>query len=291
MAIAFKTARSYPSTYCSHTGTIAFDSYRAFWLLTWVCRIASRRIASHRNHTDWLTGWLRWLAYVRPLSDIDRIRGIAVELHYGVRVPAAARRLRTIMGLPRCCHRYSYVRFFCLTAPHHATTRRAPAGCAFSLSHRHLSLLPLVEWYSLLDNLDGRQARRTQTSSPLGELFDHGIVSSSTVSPSILHLCKCQYHTVSNGTTRAEKQCRTTRYFCVSDISLSLDLFGVLGFIVVRLVPFATQKDAIAWQFRYVAAVVRDRGSVISARERAIRHSNRRRLQLTGCSRCFRLER
>lgn len=31
-----------------------------------------------------------------------------------------------------------------------------------------------IEWYSLLDNLDGRQARRTRTSSPLGELFDHG---------------------------------------------------------------------------------------------------------------------
>jgi ethanolaminephosphotransferase len=31
-----------------------------------------------------------------------------------------------------------------------------------------------IEWYSLLDNLDGRQARRTGTSSPLGELFDHG---------------------------------------------------------------------------------------------------------------------
>ncbi|KAL6070638.1 Choline phosphotransferase 1 [Balamuthia mandrillaris] len=31
-----------------------------------------------------------------------------------------------------------------------------------------------VEWYSLLDNLDGRQARRTGSSSPLGELFDHG---------------------------------------------------------------------------------------------------------------------
>jgi len=28
--------------------------------------------------------------------------------------------------------------------------------------------------YSLLDNLDGRQARRTGTASPLGQLFDHG---------------------------------------------------------------------------------------------------------------------
>ena len=28
--------------------------------------------------------------------------------------------------------------------------------------------------YSTFDNVDGKQARRTQTSSPLGELFDHG---------------------------------------------------------------------------------------------------------------------
>ena len=70
-----------------------------------------------------------------------------------------------------------------LTTPPHGALLQG----ARSLSHRHLSLLPRVEWYSLLDNLDGRQARRTQTSSPLGELFDHGIVSSSTVSinPSI----------------------------------------------------------------------------------------------------------
>jgi ethanolaminephosphotransferase len=28
--------------------------------------------------------------------------------------------------------------------------------------------------YSTFDNVDGKQARRTGTSSPLGELFDHG---------------------------------------------------------------------------------------------------------------------
>ena len=32
----------------------------------------------------------------------------------------------------------------------------------------------LVWWYSTMDNIDGKQARRTGTSSPLGELFDHG---------------------------------------------------------------------------------------------------------------------
>ena len=30
-------------------------------------------------------------------------------------------------------------------------------------------------WYQTLDNMDGKQARNTGTSSPLGELFDHGV--------------------------------------------------------------------------------------------------------------------
>ena len=29
--------------------------------------------------------------------------------------------------------------------------------------------------YSTFDNVDGKQARKTGTSSPLGELFDHGV--------------------------------------------------------------------------------------------------------------------
>ena len=31
-----------------------------------------------------------------------------------------------------------------------------------------------VFWYLHLDCLDGKQARRTKSSSPLGQLFDHG---------------------------------------------------------------------------------------------------------------------
>ena len=33
--------------------------------------------------------------------------------------------------------------------------------------------------YTALDAIDGKQARRTGTSSPLGELFDHGTVKNS----------------------------------------------------------------------------------------------------------------
>lgn len=34
--------------------------------------------------------------------------------------------------------------------------------------------------YQALDAIDGKQARRTKSSSPLGELFDHGCDSVST---------------------------------------------------------------------------------------------------------------
>jgi hypothetical protein len=34
-------------------------------------------------------------------------------------------------------------------------------------------------FYQTMDNLDGRQARRTKSSSPLGQLFDHGTASLS----------------------------------------------------------------------------------------------------------------
>src|SRR5262245_21781737 len=35
--------------------------------------------------------------------------------------------------------------------------------------------------YQTLDALDGKQARRTRSSSPLGELFDHGCDAMTTV--------------------------------------------------------------------------------------------------------------
>lgn len=35
----------------------------------------------------------------------------------------------------------------------------------------------LTDNYYIIDGIDGKQARRTQTSGPLGELFDHGLDS------------------------------------------------------------------------------------------------------------------
>lgn len=35
--------------------------------------------------------------------------------------------------------------------------------------------------YSFADGIEGKQAQRTQTSGPLGELFDHGLDSWTTM--------------------------------------------------------------------------------------------------------------
>mmetsp|Transcript_37502 Transcript_37502/g.73327 ORF Transcript_37502/g.73327 Transcript_37502/m.73327 type:complete len:392 (+) Transcript_37502:88-1263(+) len=46
--------------------------------------------------------------------------------------------------------------------------------------------------YQILDELDGKQARRTGSSSPLGELFDHGCDAVSTFVTVAACLCVCQ---------------------------------------------------------------------------------------------------
>ncbi|KAF2662862.1 ethanolaminephosphotransferase 1 [Lophiostoma macrostomum CBS 122681] len=47
--------------------------------------------------------------------------------------------------------------------------------------------------YSTMDNVDGKQARRTGTSSPLGELFDHGIDSLNCTLASLLETAAVGY--------------------------------------------------------------------------------------------------
>jgi len=52
--------------------------------------------------------------------------------------------------------------------------------------------------YSTMDNIDGKQARRTGSSSPLGELFDHGIDSLNCTLASL-----CETASMGLGTTPA----------------------------------------------------------------------------------------
>ena len=49
--------------------------------------------------------------------------------------------------------------------------------------------------YQSLDAIDGKQARRTNSSSPLGELFDHGCDSLSTGNN--INCSQCCQNTVS----------------------------------------------------------------------------------------------
>ena len=46
--------------------------------------------------------------------------------------------------------------------------------------------------YQSLDAIDGKQARRTNTSTPLGELFDHGCDSISTIFVALSACISCQ---------------------------------------------------------------------------------------------------
>ncbi|KAI9489985.1 CDP-alcohol phosphatidyltransferase-domain-containing protein [Zychaea mexicana] len=50
----------------------------------------------------------------------------------------------------------------------------------------YLSYAAGIWLYSTFDNVDGRQARRTNSSSPLGELFDHGCDALNTIFSSVI---------------------------------------------------------------------------------------------------------
>lgn len=47
-------------------------------------------------------------------------------------------------------------------------------------------------WYQTMDAIDGKQARKTGTSSPLGELFDHGCDSINSLMQTVLALAPLQ---------------------------------------------------------------------------------------------------
>ncbi|KAJ9648426.1 hypothetical protein H2199_001281 [Coniosporium tulheliwenetii] len=61
--------------------------------------------------------------------------------------------------------------------------------------------------YSTLDNVDGKQARRTGTSSGLGELFDHGIDSLNCTLGSLLELAAVGYGATRTGAFTALIPC------------------------------------------------------------------------------------
>jgi len=62
-------------------------------------------------------------------------------------------------------------------------------------------------FYSTMDNIDGKQARRTKTSSPLGELFDHGIDSLNCTLASLLETAALGLGTSKTGAFMALLPC------------------------------------------------------------------------------------
>jgi ethanolaminephosphotransferase len=61
--------------------------------------------------------------------------------------------------------------------------------------------------YSTMDNVDGKQARRTGTSSPLGELFDHGIDSLNCTLASLLETAAMMFGASKTGAFTALVPC------------------------------------------------------------------------------------
>ena len=64
-----------------------------------------------------------------------------------------------------------------------------------------------VWMYSTMDNVDGKQARRTGTSSPLGELFDHGIDSLNCTLASLLETAAMMFGPSKTGAFTALVPC------------------------------------------------------------------------------------
>eukprot|EP00211_Chloroparvula_japonica_P006556 CAMPEP_0119119896 /NCGR_PEP_ID=MMETSP1310-20130426/1188_1 /TAXON_ID=464262 /ORGANISM="Genus nov. species nov., Strain RCC2339" /LENGTH=386 /DNA_ID=CAMNT_0007109355 /DNA_START=77 /DNA_END=1237 /DNA_ORIENTATION=- len=65
------------------------------------------------------------------------------------------------------------VGFSCVMAGYFAFVTSVPNFTEDGPTWLYFFLPVMIFTYQILDNLDGRQARRTGTSSPLGELFDH----------------------------------------------------------------------------------------------------------------------
>jgi len=127
--------------------------------------------------------------------------------------------------------------FYCPTA-----TEMAPWWTTFSCA---LGLFI----YQTLDAIDGKQARRTKTSSPLGELFDHGCDSLSTVFVSIASCCAVRLG-MYPGWMLFQCLCASTLFYCAhwqTYVSGTLT-FGTIdvteGQIVVMIVMLVSSVES-----------------------------------------------
>jgi len=103
--------------------------------------------------------------------------------------------------------------------------------------------------YQTLDAIDGKQARRTKTASPLGELFDHGCDSLSTVFVSVASCCAVRLG-MYPGWMLFQCLCASTLFYCAhwqTYVSGTLT-FGTIdvteGQIVVMLVMLTSSIES-----------------------------------------------
>ena len=103
--------------------------------------------------------------------------------------------------------------------------------------------------YQTLDAIDGKQARRTKTSSPLGELFDHGCDSLSTVFVSLASCCAVRLG-LYPGWMLFQCLCASTLFYCAhwqTYVSGTLT-FGTIdvteGQIVVMMVMLTSSIES-----------------------------------------------
>lgn len=103
--------------------------------------------------------------------------------------------------------------------------------------------------YQTLDAIDGKQARRTKTASPLGELFDHGCDSLSTVFVSVASCCAVRLG-MYPGWMLFQCLCASTLFYCAhwqTYVSGTLT-FGTIdvteGQIVVMLVMLTSSFES-----------------------------------------------
>jgi len=127
--------------------------------------------------------------------------------------------------------------WYCPTA-----TEKAPWWTTFSCA---LGLFI----YQTLDAIDGKQARRTKTASPLGELFDHGCDSLSTVFVSVASCCAVRLG-LYPGWMLFQCLCASTLFYCAhwqTYVSGTLQ-FGTIdvteGQIVVMLVMLTSSIES-----------------------------------------------
>lgn len=159
--------------------------------------------------------------------------------------------LITIVGLAINIFTSLLLVWFCPTA-----TEVAPWWTTFSCA---LGLFI----YQTLDAIDGKQARRTKTSSPLGELFDHGCDSLSTVFVSLASCCAVRLG-LYPGWMLFQCLCASTLFYCAhwqTYVSGTLT-FGTIdvteGQIVVMLVMLTSSFESFFNMEIWSSSVVLD---------------------------------